>query len=480
MSNPLLSALGVDYCGPYISDGRFQTSVEGYATARNALEQACKEHDGAYARGADRQAADRQFVRTVYSLHGARGLERVLGYVFGTAVSAQMLYRYLNGTNGVAPLGYLERSLMSTKSISSAGTKRSRVGYDEVVLSKPSVYGTGIVLQPPVVSRYGNGIKVRGSEFANPSASGTTASSSLWMLIMAINLNPAYFENSRLGNYCSLFQKFKFTKIRLNYITNVGTSTNGNILVEYAPSSTQVCRAWNGATFLNQVMGNAGSCLMPIWENFKIDIPLEETGFKYIDMETSAETRYVNNGCIYVYGGNMAAGTKGGYYVLEYEILFDTPITSPRINEVPFPSSWSFQYVPLAMNAAAAAGNLVELTHTAVLGGSFVYKVILDITNASASGGTGTVSTSFANNLKVAQPNALFGTVSAVVDGFTCFGLSNSTGNVLRLSLTQTGIIATGIDYLYYTNTIATTIVTIPAWILVQRTGTTGSIQADA
>ena len=37
-----------DWCGPYISDGKFQSSRPGFTTARSAQEQRCKEHDIAY------------------------------------------------------------------------------------------------------------------------------------------------------------------------------------------------------------------------------------------------------------------------------------------------------------------------------------------------------------------------------------------------------------------------------------------------
>lgn len=54
-----------DYCGPYISDGKFQGSVCGKATARSSEEQCCKEHDCCYYSAAsptDFTTCDSQFV----------------------------------------------------------------------------------------------------------------------------------------------------------------------------------------------------------------------------------------------------------------------------------------------------------------------------------------------------------------------------------------------------------------------------------
>lgn len=71
-----------DWCGPYISDGKFQSSYAGFTTARSAQEQACKEHDIAYSKCKSRKCfeeADRKFRDDSWAL-GA------FGKLAGTAV----------------------------------------------------------------------------------------------------------------------------------------------------------------------------------------------------------------------------------------------------------------------------------------------------------------------------------------------------------------------------------------------------------
>ena len=71
-----------DWCGPYISDGKFQSSTPGFTTARSAQEQKCKDHDIAYSRCKSRKCfeeADRKFRDDSWSL-GA------FGKLAGTAV----------------------------------------------------------------------------------------------------------------------------------------------------------------------------------------------------------------------------------------------------------------------------------------------------------------------------------------------------------------------------------------------------------
>lgn len=71
-----------DWCGPYISDGKFQSSTPGFTTARSAQEQRCKEHDIAYAKCKSRKCfeeADRKFRDDSWALG-------VFGKLAGTGV----------------------------------------------------------------------------------------------------------------------------------------------------------------------------------------------------------------------------------------------------------------------------------------------------------------------------------------------------------------------------------------------------------
>lgn len=488
MSNPILGALGNDYCGPYISDGQFQTSVEGYATARSALQQSCKEHDAAYARGDDLSEADRIFVHSVTHLgKDVSTGQMILGRLFGTAVSLNDVYRYLNGSNdkNIGSIGYRVESLLEM----SYNKKRAVSGstFSTKIISQPSTIGTGLVLQPIVVTRHGGGIKVRGSEFTNPSSPGDATHTTKWKPVVQINLNPAYFENSRLGNYCKLYNKFKFTKFRLNYITNVGTNTSGNILVEYMPSVGAVHRNYNSSTFLNQVMGNAGSCLMPIWENFKIDIPIQPSDLREIVGDSTTDFRELSDGNIVVYGGKLADTTSTGYYVAEYECIFDSPSMSPRLNDVPYPASWSWQYMQLYNSVAAVAGAdvlLSESTAALLKMGGYIYKIVFDVTSAVVNAlGAGTVSSVLMANMASKGGSASTTTVTTCLDGFTCYGMTAGTGvsNQMSLYTTQSGAFAgrDDTDKLVFINTVALTACDFKAWVTIIRDNNYDN-QADA
>jgi len=52
-----------NFCGPYWSDGQFQSSVEPTLPAIDSLDETCREHDAVYARKGDLRAADIKFFR---------------------------------------------------------------------------------------------------------------------------------------------------------------------------------------------------------------------------------------------------------------------------------------------------------------------------------------------------------------------------------------------------------------------------------
>jgi len=71
-----------NYCGPNWSDGKEQVSVCGNNHPIDKLDAACKVHDCAYARGANKKDADFKFAREAIK-HGARGI------LYGSAVGVQ-------------------------------------------------------------------------------------------------------------------------------------------------------------------------------------------------------------------------------------------------------------------------------------------------------------------------------------------------------------------------------------------------------
>lgn len=70
-----------DWCGPGWSDGEWQDSVVGFATARSELDQACKDHDCAIARGDSKDEANREFVQSAWSM-GYSGMIAALAVNF--------------------------------------------------------------------------------------------------------------------------------------------------------------------------------------------------------------------------------------------------------------------------------------------------------------------------------------------------------------------------------------------------------------
>lgn len=75
-----------NYCGPYWSDGKWQTSVVGSVDPIDELDAACQRHDAQYALGTDRRQADLTFAAETIGTG-------TLASIFGVMVGVQGLLR---------------------------------------------------------------------------------------------------------------------------------------------------------------------------------------------------------------------------------------------------------------------------------------------------------------------------------------------------------------------------------------------------
>jgi len=480
-----MAFLGSRYCGPYISDDKWQSSVKGSTPARNPLEEACKEHDAFYSTGSylspDKNDADAIFMKKA-----AR--EGPVGVVFASLVGLQYLTRSVY--NRIFPERSVPSSTVSvrlsrtekeyiarTARVMAYGrgrkrkatsrrrtTRTNRKGLTRNVnsgsmpqlntgmvtrkaakpskqirsIAAPSAFGTGVVLEPPSVKKLANGVLVSGSEFggrAQKSLSTYSTTGPYWFLSNIIHLNPNYFANARLGVFTLLYSKFRFRRVIVNYITTCGTNIPGNVLIEYQPNFAETCRNWTSTTFLNQVMGSAGAAMMPVWENFRAVVPVEDSELKYIVPDNEVGLKEQSNGDVYCFLNTSSTSADPGYYVIEYECEFSSPLYSPRYGRLPYADDQGWSYSALETHTARVVNNPVLLINKAtpvsgttaftVLPGA-TYKFVLDYTSTAAyNAGLGTpivISSADwyqANRTGTAATST--GNTLTLKDGFTCF-----------------------------------------------------------
>lgn len=442
-----------DWCGPYISGGGFSSrgSVANTVPARNGLQQVCRDHDIAYATGKDRKLADEAFYRaTRNNRHGP------LGTLFGNLVGLQGFLRspsvIASAKSELASLrreelkkdmprrkasgGRKRRSNGRLKNLSSGsmpnmtrGNANTRARSSNTSLRRsnvaaPVAFGTGLSLEPPTVTRGRNGVIVRGTEFVGSASAVPTlnVTAAAWDLVNIVHLNPNYFSTARLGLFTLLYSKFRFTKVILNYVTTVGTSTVGNVLVEYQPNFGETCRLWSATTFLNQVMGSGGATLMPIWENFRTVIPVESSDLKYIVPDSSSNIRDQSNGDIYIYELVGAASTNPGYFLIEYEVELSSPLYTPRPNALPYADTQSWERGTLHDNISAGGDPVkMNLDSGLTIVKGAVYKCVLDFRNSENENGAAAsipiVSTLWADSVNSVMTDGDL----VLQDGFTFF-----------------------------------------------------------
>jgi len=463
-----------DYTGPYVSDRKFQSSVVGSKAPHSRWQERSKKHDAEIALAKsdrDRYDADQAFIS---ANRGDTWIGDVVAYLVehygpgaGKAYKKNLtLPSYVNNIDreNLRRMVFKRGGKRSRKGFRAGSSKYSnrnvggtnmpqgnvgnpakiakKSGHELAKFSAPAVFGTGVSLQAPVVTRRADGINVKGSEFignavsppqtnGNTAAAAAVSSSEKWFLSNIIHLNPCYFANARLGIFCLTYEKFRFKRIVVNYIPAVGTSTQGNVLLEYQPKLSECARYWTGNQFLNNVMSGQGTTLMPIWENFRCAIPLEEADMKYVVPDNSVDLNDQSNGDIYLYQNSKFAAEaqpSPGYWVIEYDIDFSSAIFTPRQSAIPYADTSAWQYGHMSLKDVTPTVNTQVLlkkgatagipAYTLVAGA--LYKFVIDVTNSSTNVAT-TSEWQIINQGAVGQPWTM-------VDGCSVYIKSDGVG----------------------------------------------------
>lgn len=311
-----------NYCGPNWSAGKHQPSVVSDVPAIDAFDDTCRVHDAHYALGHNIDKADSKFVWE----NIGRGVKRSIAAVgvFGNSTTRKILYG---------------RDLTDDVMIDSLGIKK--MGYSKAARSSvatfapPTIVGTGIRLAEPVVSNTKNGIIVTGSEMIPVTVASTITTA--WNIVTAFRLSPVHYGAGRLGRFAQLYEEFKFSKCSLAYVTAVGTSTLGNVIVEYMANSADPNRKFASSTFLQNVMTSGNGTLMPIWKNFTLELPLNDTKFHPMSSDlTFPDQNDASAGDVIVYQKNAVTSTDPGFYVMNYKIEFRGATLNPRLTSIPY------------------------------------------------------------------------------------------------------------------------------------------------
>lgn len=429
-----------NYCGPGWSAGKYQTSVESGVPAVDDFDQSCKDHDAAYARGESLDRADAEFVKRNFGV----GLSRTFA---ASAVS-------LNST--VRRLFYGSDTNKTVVVDNDMPRKAGSASYAH--FAPPSVVGTGIRLADPVQrNTKDGGVIINGSELI-PSPR-TNASTTLWDIVQIFRLSPVHYGAGRLGRFAQFWSEFRFHKVSVSYVTACGTTNLGNLIVEYQENSADPCRHYAGSSFLQNVMTSGNGTLMPVWENFTVDLPINDSKFHPIGSDlTFPDQNDASAGDVIVYNKCATASTDPGFFIMNYVIEFRSPQLSPRLTVIPYATgapyqNWFSNVLNVSVTSAGvysttgittSACYCVANTSGTQLAPDTIYKAIIGgaWTQNTCTGGNGTVSSSLVYNTK-GQTTALPDLNTSTNYGYTIyistFGAAQSSKVVGTMYASITG-----------------------------------------
>jgi len=431
-----------NYCGPYWSDGAFQTSVVGTMKPVDEFDETCMVHDAHYARAGDLKLADYEFARA----NIGRGVLRTAA---GLVVGSQGFLR--RGSRSGAPnikrntpntLNILESNMQSNSSKNNSlrgkqGKKQSNPrqtsSKSEVQVAThavPATIGTTIRMVRPIVVRNGNTARITGRDFLG---TVSVAATTTFGVSTTALLSPAYFASAFLGNLCRSYESYRWDKLRIHYVPACSTSTTGSVVLASSHAVTQPALSGESSNFLPRALTQGNASMGPLWEHGYIDIDCTSRQWRLVDPTSSVDLDDNIHEELQVYY-SASSSLVAGYLLAEYTCSFNEPVYQPHSTAIPIPTGPGTVCTftdNIGVNAAGDDWNLSCLSGLtlATVNPGTIYRAVFDLVGSTAPTGT-----TFNNYLNAAvfshATTSTFGvqtTYAPLVGGFTCYLVCDSS-----------------------------------------------------
>lgn len=300
------------YCGPYWSDGRWQTSVVGQAEGENDLDSRCRDHDAAYATGQDLQVADKLFANAAWQLGPT-------GKLMATAVSLQRGVRAIDQyisktmTKDTKPKN-LRGSTPAQPKSKSKGTPMTG---NDTVRAAPVAFATRRTgSKPKMTTKKDGSITVSHRSFLTPITNNVAFTT------VQIGCNPGLVGSFPwLAALAARYEMYKFTKLRYEFRSVVASSTSGVIMMSFdydASDEAPASKAIQAQTIPNSETN--------VWMNNDLVVPLDGT-WRYVrqsQLATNLDIKTYDLGNMWLssaYGDNAI----GGELYVEYTVELKKP-----------------------------------------------------------------------------------------------------------------------------------------------------------
>lgn len=293
-----------------------------------------------------------------------------------------------------------------------------------------------------VIQSSADQVRLVGRDFAQTAYNSGTVTG--WLPVAGFPLTPNCFVSSTLRNYCQMYNKFKFNKVRIHYITSSPTSASGDVLFQVNANRTDPLPNWSGNNFLPYALSKPETIIGPQWTNHTMEI-VPKGPARTLDLGQNIDTDYQAQGEVFLYSKTSTTDSPG-YLLIDYDITFYEQSINPKMAVLPNPLLlWQpvqFTFPTTAYTAGSTAitlnvgsrgaggAALTALTSQTAFKAGDIYKVAFDVTNTAfsamtVSAGTApTAATMFNESI-----NSSTRTI-ALADGYTAYCVVVSSTNV--------------------------------------------------
>jgi hypothetical protein len=141
---------------------------------------------------------------------------------------------------------------------------------------------------------------------------------------LLVPLSPANMGNAMLGNVSRYYERFRFNRIRIHYLTASATTTDGTVVLTHQmdPINEIPTRGYSGTDLYTNLFSRENTIMGPVWENSYMDIPCHPDKWCYTDGKYGHTMEDLYGGYIIAYS-TLASGVPGRV-VMEFEVEFNS------------------------------------------------------------------------------------------------------------------------------------------------------------
>jgi hypothetical protein len=436
-----------NYCGPNWSAGKAQASVVSDVVAVDEFDQTCKEHDAAYAIGANLRQADLKFARqnflkgvkpTIASiLVGAQGLARShdkpqptsktlstskisnLNRPRSPPRTIQDMSKASSKSSKLAPLQVSNK--MKNIRLNAALGKTQKVSRQ--LTAAPVSFSQRVTMPKPKMSTVNGDAVIKHREYVGTVSGSTTFNCSSYPINPGLN-SVFPWLNSIAANY----DKYRFRSLKFDYVPAVSSATVGRITLAFnynAGDSIPVSK--------QQIFSVAPNEEQAVWCPLSMNVPtISETLYTREYLVQGQDIKTFDIGQLLLATDLCAGSGIIGELYVEYEIAFQKPhpqsLTTSEIYNISttsvtniFPSTGGTVYIPPGSWGQSTAANSLQCN----LAGRWLICIELSGTvcsDVTLSATSGTITAVSSGAVRIGNPAATktmsIGVYDIVLDSF--------------------------------------------------------------